>query len=263
MRHFDVQILGGIAMFHRSIVEMQTGEGKTLAATLPMYLYALAGKGCHLATVNDYLARRDAEWMGPIYRSPGHDGGRDRDPDGAARAPQGLRLRRDLRHGQGVRLRLPPRPAAAAADPRRADATSWAGCWASGSGPADEKPVQGEPYFALVDEADSILIDEARTPLIIGAPAHRGGAAGGGMLQVEPPRSSTSSSRTTTTSTTTRRRRVELTREGRQKVRTAGQAGGHGHRGHGQHLPATSSGRSWSSASTISTANTWSATARS
>ena len=71
MRHFDVQILGGIAMFHRSVVEMQTGEGKTLAATLPMYLYALSGKGCHLATVNDYLARRDAEWMGPIYEALG------------------------------------------------------------------------------------------------------------------------------------------------------------------------------------------------
>ena len=71
MRHFDVQILGGIAMFHRSIVEMQTGEGKTLVATLPMYLYALTGRGCHLATVNDYLARRDAEWMGPIYKALG------------------------------------------------------------------------------------------------------------------------------------------------------------------------------------------------
>ena len=71
MRHFDVQILGGIAMFHRSIVEMQTGEGKTLVATLPMYLRALAGKGCHLATVNDYLAQRDAEWMGPIYEALG------------------------------------------------------------------------------------------------------------------------------------------------------------------------------------------------
>ena len=68
MRHFDVQLLGGIAMFHRSLVEMETGEGKTLAATLPMYLYALRGKGCHLATVNDYLARRDAQWMGPIYQ---------------------------------------------------------------------------------------------------------------------------------------------------------------------------------------------------
>jgi preprotein translocase subunit SecA len=71
MRHFDVQLLGGIAMFHRSIVEMQTGEGKTLAATLPMYLHALTGKGCQLATVNDYLAKRDADWMGPIYAALG------------------------------------------------------------------------------------------------------------------------------------------------------------------------------------------------
>ena len=69
MRHFDVQLLGGIAMFHGSIVEMQTGEGKTLAATLPMYLYGLTGKGCQLATVNDYLARRDAQWMEPIYKA--------------------------------------------------------------------------------------------------------------------------------------------------------------------------------------------------
>ena len=66
MRHFDVQLLGGIAMFHRSIAEMQTGEGKTLTATLPMYLYGLVGKGSHLATVNDYLARRDADWMAPF-----------------------------------------------------------------------------------------------------------------------------------------------------------------------------------------------------
>jgi preprotein translocase subunit SecA len=67
MRHFDVQVLGGIALFHGSITEMETGEGKTLTATLPMYLRSFAGKGAHLATVNDYLARRDAEWMGPVY----------------------------------------------------------------------------------------------------------------------------------------------------------------------------------------------------
>ena len=71
MRHFDVQILGGIAMHHRSIAEMQTGEGKTLTATLPLYLAALDGKGAHLATVNDYLARRDADWMRPIYEALG------------------------------------------------------------------------------------------------------------------------------------------------------------------------------------------------
>ena len=67
MRHFDVQLLGGIAHFHGAVTEMETGEGKTLTATLPMYLRSFAGKGAHLATVNDYLARRDAEWMGPVY----------------------------------------------------------------------------------------------------------------------------------------------------------------------------------------------------
>ena len=71
MRHFEVQLLGGAAMHHRSIVEMQTGEGKTLTATLPMYLAALDGKGAHLATVNDYLAKRDAEWMRPLYAALG------------------------------------------------------------------------------------------------------------------------------------------------------------------------------------------------
>ena len=71
MRHFDVQILGGIAMFHGSIAEMETGEGKTITATLPMYLHSLVGKGSHLATVNDYLAKRDAELMTPIYRALG------------------------------------------------------------------------------------------------------------------------------------------------------------------------------------------------
>ena len=70
-RHYDVQMLGGIALFNGCIAEMETGEGKTLTATLPLYLHALAGKGAHLATVNDYLAERDAEWMRPIYEMLG------------------------------------------------------------------------------------------------------------------------------------------------------------------------------------------------
>ena len=167
MRHFDVQLLGGIAMFHHSIVEMQTGEGKTLTATLPMYLHALVGKGCHLATVNDYLARRDAEWMGPIYRALGLSVGvietqmaqDDRRKGYGSDVTYGtakefgfdflrdrLLLRR-IGEGQGDLL---------------------GGMLGQHSG-ASEEPVQGPPYFALVDEADSILIDEARTPLIISA----------------------------------------------------------------------------------------------
>jgi preprotein translocase subunit SecA len=116
MRHFDVQMLGGIAMFHRSIVEMQTGEGKTLTATLPLYLHGLLGKGCHLATVNDYLARRDAEWMRPVYEALGMTVGVIETD-----MSQGLCLRHRLWHRQGVRLRFSPRSAAAATHQRGPD----------------------------------------------------------------------------------------------------------------------------------------------
>ena len=81
MRHFDVQMLGGIALFHGRIAEMDTGEGKTLTATLPMYVHALVGKGTHLATVNDYLAARDAESMGPVYEMLGLTVGVIQTPD--------------------------------------------------------------------------------------------------------------------------------------------------------------------------------------
>ncbi len=168
MRHFDVQILGGIAMFNRSIVEMQTGEGKTLTATLAMYLYALAGKGCHLATVNDYLAKRDADWMGPIYEALGLT-------VGVIQTQMSQPQRRkayacDVTYGTAkefgfdfLRDRLLLRKI------REGQTDILSGMLADAAAAAGEKPVQGEPYFALVDEADSILIDEARTPLIISA----------------------------------------------------------------------------------------------
>ena len=169
MRHFDVQILGGIAMHHRCIAEMQTGEGKTLTATLPLYLHGLAGKGVHLATVNDYLAERDAQWMGPIYRLLGMTVGIDRNADEHCPAARGLSLRHHLRHGQRIRLRLPSRSAAAAANRLKGKPISWPRCSATAAEALGDKPVQRPPHFALVDEADSVLIDEARTPLIIGA----------------------------------------------------------------------------------------------
>jgi preprotein translocase subunit SecA len=167
MRHFDVQLLGGIAMFNRSIAEMQTGEGKTLTATLPMYLYALVGKGAHLATVNDYLARRDADWMAPIYRALGMTVGvveTQMSQDERRKSYQcdvtygtakefGFDFLRDrlllrrISEGQGDLL----------------------GGMLGHRNESSEKPVQGAAFFALVDEADSILIDEARTPLIISA----------------------------------------------------------------------------------------------
>ena len=84
-RHFDVQLVGGMVLHDGKIAEMKTGEGKTLVATLPVYLNALAGKGVHIVTVNDYLARRDAEWMGQIYQLPGHDRRRHRARPGRRR----------------------------------------------------------------------------------------------------------------------------------------------------------------------------------
>jgi len=168
MRHFDVQVLGGIAMFHRSIVEMQTGEGKTLTATLPMYLYALAGKGCNLATVNDYLAKRDAQWMGPVYEALGLSVGCIQ-----TQMPQPQRRKAylcDVTYGTAkefgfdfLRDRLLLRRI-------REGQTDLLGAMLTdhGGGGGDQ-PVQRDPFFALVDEADSILIDEARTPLIISA----------------------------------------------------------------------------------------------
>ena len=160
MRHFDVQLMGGIVLHRGNIAEMVTGEGKTLVATLPAYLNALEGKGVHVVTVNDYLARRDMEWMGPLYMSLGLTVGRDPERHGHGRAAEGLRLRHHLRHEQRVRLRLSPRQHAAGG-PRRRPLS-------------DKRPqqVQGPLHFAIIDEVDNILIDEARTPLIISGPAH-------------------------------------------------------------------------------------------
>ncbi|MBI2825165.1 MAG: preprotein translocase subunit SecA [Planctomycetia bacterium] len=168
MRHFDVQLLGGIAMHHRSIAEMQTGEGKTLTATLPMYLESLVGKGAHLATVNDYLARRDAEWMRPIYQALGVS-------VGVIEAQMSSATRRkeyacDVTYGTAkefgfdfLRDRLLERRAA------EGMTDLLGGMLGHTGGAGGEKPVQRGAHFALVDEADSILIDEARTPLIISA----------------------------------------------------------------------------------------------
>ena len=107
MRHFDVQLLGGMALHNGKIAEMRTGEGKTLVSTLPGYLNALNGKGVHIVTVNDYLAQRDADWMGRIYRFLGLDRRRELVADGAPRQAGGIQRRHHVRHEQRVRLRLP------------------------------------------------------------------------------------------------------------------------------------------------------------
>src|SRR5215204_859866 len=161
MRHFDVQMIGGMVLHAGSIAEMKTGEGKTLTATLAVALNALAGQGVHLVTVNDYLARRDAEWMAPLYRGLGLTIGvlQNMQPHQDKRAAYAA----DIAYGTNSEFGF---------DYLRDNmATSLEEKVQHGGriGP-DGKPI-GMHQFAIVDEVDNILIDEARTPLIIsGAP---------------------------------------------------------------------------------------------
>ncbi len=148
MRHFDVQLLGGIVLHEGSIAEMKTGEGKTLVATLPVYLNSLAGQGVHVVTVNDYLARRDAEWMGPVYHALGLSVGIiQHDMDDKARYNA---YRADVTYGTNNEFGF---------DYLRDNMKF-----------SRSEFVQRSLHYAIVDEVDSILIDEARTPLIISGP---------------------------------------------------------------------------------------------
>ena len=163
MRHFDVQLLGGMALFHGSIAEMATGEGKTLTATLPLYVRALPGKGAQLATVNDYLAARDAQDMGEVFKLLGLTTGCVTTEMSRPQRRQAYNC--DITYGTAkefgfdfLRDRLVLRQI------RQKQMAFF-----ESSEEGGESPVQRDPYYALVDEADSILIDEARTPLIISA----------------------------------------------------------------------------------------------
>src|SRR5690348_3616594 len=149
MRHFDVQLIGGVVLHRGKIAEMRTGEGKTLVATLPVYLNALEGKGVHVVTVNDYLAKRDAEWMGRIYKFLGLSVGIIVHELDDQERKQSYNC--DITYGtnneygfdylrDNMKFRL-------------------------------DDCVQRSHHFAIVDEVDSILIDEARTPLIISGPS--------------------------------------------------------------------------------------------
>jgi preprotein translocase subunit SecA len=149
MRHFDVQIMGGQVLYEGRIAEMKTGEGKTLVATLPVYARALEGRGVHVVTVNDYLARRDAEWMGPIYQFLGLSIGVIQ--HGLDSAERRAAYNCDVTYVTNNEVGF---------DYLR-DNMAW----------QVEDLVQRELYFALVDEVDSILVDEARTPLIISGPS--------------------------------------------------------------------------------------------
>ncbi len=151
MRHFDVQLVGGMVLHTGKIAEMKTGEGKTLAATLPAYLNALSGKGVHIVTVNDYLARRDTEWMGHIYKFIGVSVG-------------------TILHG----LTDSERKQAYNADITYGTNNEFGFDYLRDNMKYEmESLVQRELNFAIVDEVDSILIDEARTPLIISGPAEK------------------------------------------------------------------------------------------
>ena len=163
-RHYDVQLIGGTALHEGKIAEMRTGEGKTLVATLAVYANALTGRGVHVVTVNDYLARRDPVWMGPVYHALGltlgvlqHDAAFMYDPDVGGKLP-GLReitreeaYRADITYGTNNEFGF---------DYLRDNMALDAG-----------RRVQRELHYAIVDEVDNILIDEARTPLIISGPA--------------------------------------------------------------------------------------------
>ncbi|RMD90853.1 MAG: preprotein translocase subunit SecA, partial [Alphaproteobacteria bacterium] len=149
LRAFDVQLMGGIFLHQGNIAEMKTGEGKTLVATFPAYLNALTGRGVHIVTVNDYLAKRDAEWMGKVYAALGLTTGviYPMQPEAEKKAAYAA----DVTYATNNELGF---------DYLRDNMKS-----------SLEEMVQRDHYYAIVDEVDSILIDEARTPLIISGPA--------------------------------------------------------------------------------------------
>ena len=150
MIHFDVQLVGGVALHRGMIAEMQTGEGKTLVATLPVYLNALTGLGVHVVTVNDYLAKRDSEWMGSLFRFLGLTVGtiQNQMPPWERRAEYAC----DITYGTNAEFGF---------DYLRDN----------GMASTKDEQVQRRHYLAIIDEVDSILIDEARTPLIISGPS--------------------------------------------------------------------------------------------
>ncbi len=166
-RHYDVQLIGGVVLHQGQIAEMKTGEGKTLVATLPVYLNALIGKGVHLVTVNDYLARRDPVWMGPIYHGLGltvgclqHDAAYIYDPE-LSDSPDGISF-----------LRPVTRTEAYGADITYGTNNEFGFDYLRDNMAIQRSQmVQHELHYAIVDEVDNILIDEARTPLIISGPA--------------------------------------------------------------------------------------------
>ena len=174
LRHFDVQLIGGVALHRGSIAEMRTGEGKTLVATLPIYLNALLGKGIHLVTVNDYLARRDARWMAPIYHMLGLSVGV---LQMAAATENGKKafivdIERESPHEDQNHLRMVDRRLAYEADVTYGTNAEFGFDYLRDNMTMRlSDRVQRGHHYAIVDEVDNVLVDEARTPLIISGPA--------------------------------------------------------------------------------------------
>ncbi|MCH7553344.1 MAG: preprotein translocase subunit SecA, partial [Chloroflexi bacterium] len=181
-RHFDVQILGGIILHRGKVSEMRTGEGKTLVATLPTYLNALEGKGVHLVTVNDYLARRDAQWMGPVYHLLGlsvaclqHDAALLFDPDAEVDDPTYANTRPISRRE------------AYQADVTYGTNSEFGFDYLRDNMVMDLSHMVQRPLsYCIVDEVDNILIDEARTPLIISGQANESGQTYAQCAQIVP-----------------------------------------------------------------------------
>ncbi|HXQ39464.1 MAG TPA: hypothetical protein VN843_36030, partial [Anaerolineales bacterium] len=174
LSHYDVQLIGGVALHRGSIAEMRTGEGKTLVATMPIYLNALLGKGVHLITVNDYLARRDARWMAPIFDMLGLSVGV---LQMAASTENGKKafivdFERQSPHEDQEHLRMVDRVEAYAADVTYGTNSEFGFDYLRDNMTMRlSDRVQRGHHYAIVDEVDNVLIDEARTPLIISGPA--------------------------------------------------------------------------------------------
>jgi preprotein translocase subunit SecA len=185
MRHYDEQLMGGMILHQGKIAEMKTGEGKTLVATLPLVLNALVGEGAHLVTVNDYLAKRDAGWNGPLYHMLGlsvayigHESSFMYDPDCMIEGETDPRLKS---------MRAITRPEAYRADITYGTNNEFGFDYLRDNMEYAEANLRMRPfYFAIVDEVDSILIDEARTPLIISGPAAESASLYSQFAQIVP-----------------------------------------------------------------------------
>ncbi len=188
-RHYDTQIMGGYILHTGKIAEMKTGEGKTLTSTLPIYLNALNGKGVHVVTVNDYLARRDCNWMGAIYAKLGLSAACITNEGGFLYEPNAVSDEQveDEVHIEEENLRKVSKKEAYDADITYGTNNEFGFDYLRDNmATSAEGVVQREPHFAIVDEVDSILIDEARTPLIISAPDNESTQLYGQFAKIVP-----------------------------------------------------------------------------